>query len=166
MITANSKDGGKRRIGLLTRLAAIRDTAGGALVELALVVPIFTTLLLGAAEFARLAYAGIEVTDGARAGVAYGSQSSATAGDTAGMQTAATNNMPNVSGAAAVATQLWACSSAPATQFTSPPTCTGAGNHVLNYVQVTTSATVNPGIHVPGLPATFTLHGLAIMRVL
>ena len=166
MITANSRDGGKRRIRLFTRLAAIRDTAGGALVELALVVPIFSTLLLGASEFARLAYAGIEVTNGARAGVAYGSQSSATAADITGMQTAATNDMPNVSGAAAVAKQFWACSSAPATQYTSAPTCTGTGNHVLNYVQVTTTATVNPGIHVPGLPTTYTLQGLAIMRVL
>ena len=49
--------------------------------ELALVVPVFIALLLGAAEFARLAYAGIEVSNAARAGVAYGSQSSTTAAD-------------------------------------------------------------------------------------
>ena len=148
------------------RSPAFRNTAGVALIELALVVPVFTTLLLGAAVFARLAYAGIEVSNAARAGVSYGSQSSTTASDLTGMQTAATNDGANVSGLSAVAIEFWSCSNAPATQFTSAPTCTGTGNHVLNYVQVTTTAAVPFVIHVPGLPATYTLHGLAIMRVL
>jgi Flp pilus assembly protein TadG len=158
----------KRQVGLFMRCTALRNTVGGALVELALVVPIFSTLLLGAAEFARLAYAGIEVSNAARAGVAYGSQSSTTASDIAGMQSAATSDGTNVSGLSATAKEFWACSNStvPYTQLSSPPTCTGTGNHVLNYVQVTTTATVNLLIHVPGLPATFTLHGLAIMRVL
>ncbi len=156
------------RISLFMRCAALRDTAGGALVELALVVPVFVALLLGAAEFARLAYASIEVSNAARAGVAYGSQSSTTASDISGMQTAATNDGANVTGLSATATEFWTCSGStvPYTQLSSPPTCTGTGNHLLNYVQVTTTATVNPLIHVPGLPTTFTLHGLAIMRVL
>ena len=148
------------------RRAAIRGAGGGALVELALVVPVFTVLLVGAAEFARLAYAGIEVSNAARAGVAYGSQSSTTASDITGMQTAATNDSPNVSGLSATATEFWSCSNAPCTQSSTPPTCTGTGNHLLNYVQVRTTATVDPLIHVPGLPTTYTLRGLAIMRVL
>jgi Flp pilus assembly protein TadG len=146
------------------RRMALRDTVGGAILELALLVPAFSTMVLGAAEFARLAYASIEVTNAARAGVAYGSQSSATASDLTGMQTAATNDGGDVASLSAVATEFWSCSTAPATQFTSPPTCTGA--RVLNYVQVRTTATVNPIIHLLGLPTTFTLHGLAIMRVL
>jgi hypothetical protein len=141
-----------------------RNTAGGAILELALLVPVFSTMLLGAAEFARLAYASIEATNAAGAGVAYGSQSSATASDLAGMRTAAINDGGDVAGLSAVASEFWSCSTAPATQFSSPPTCTGA--RVLNYVQVRTTATVNPIIHVPGLPTTFTLNGLAIMRVL
>jgi Flp pilus assembly protein TadG len=158
MSTTNSSDCRKR-------LTAIYNTYGGALVELALVVPIVTTLVLGAAEFARLAYAGIEISNAARAGVAYGSQSSATASDIAGMQSAATNDVPNVVGVTATASQFWSCSNAPATQSSTPPTCT-TGNHLLNYVQVRTTGTVNPIIHIPGLPSTFTLRGMAIMRVL
>jgi Flp pilus assembly protein TadG len=165
MITTNSTDCSKRQIGLWMRWTSMRNTVGGAIVELALVVPIFSTLLLGAGEFARLAYAGIEVSNAARAGVAYGSQSSATASDIAGMELAATNDTPNISGMTATATQFWSCSNAPSTQSSSPPTCT-TGNHLLNYVQVKTTATVDAGIHVPGLPATYTLQGLAIMRVL
>ena len=159
MTTTISSDSRRQRI------PAICGTAGQALVELALVLPIFTSLILGAAEFARLAYAGIEVSNAARAGVAYGSQSSATASDFTGMQTAATNDSPNVSGLTATATEFWSCSNAPSTQSSSPPTCT-TGNHLLNYVQVKTTATVNPLIHIPGLPNTFTMRGLAIMRVL
>jgi len=129
------------------------------------VMPIFTALLLGAAEFARLAYAGIEVSNAARAGVAYGSQSSTTAADIAGMQSAATTDGTDVAGLNATAIEFFSCSNTPSIQNSSPPTCT-TGNHVLSYVQVRTTATVNPLIHVPGLPTTFTLYGLAIMRVL
>jgi Flp pilus assembly protein TadG len=165
MVAANSSKCSKRRIGLFTLRTAMRHTTGGALVELALIVPIFTVLLVGAAEFARLAYAAIEVSNAARAGVAYGSQSSSTASNLTGMQTAATNDSPNVSGLTATATEFWSCSNAPSTQSSTPPTCT-TGNHLLNYVQVRTTATVDPLIHVPGLPTTYTLRGLAIMRVL
>jgi Flp pilus assembly protein TadG len=167
-VPTKSSISAKGRISLFLRYPALREMVGGALVELALVVPVFVALLLGAAEFARLAYASIEVSNAARAGVAYGSQSSTTASDISGMQTAATNDGANVTGLSATATEFWACSGStvPYTQLSSPPTCTGTGNHLLNYVQVTTTATVNPLIHVPGLPTTFTLHGLAIMRVL
>src|ERR1700734_3835484 len=96
--SANSRDCTTRRISLFTRCAALWTTAGGAIVELALVLPIFSALLLGSAEFARLEYASIEVSNAARAGVAYGSQSSATASDFTGMQTAATNDGPNITG--------------------------------------------------------------------
>lgn len=142
----------------------LRNSAGGALIELALVTPVFLALLAGASEYAVLEYDAMEVSSAARAGVAYGSQSSTTASDTAGMRAAALADGPDVSGLTATPTEFWSCSNAPATQFTSPPTCT-TGNHVLNYVHVTTSATVKPWIHIPGFPSTYTLTGLSVMRV-
>ena len=165
LIATNSGDCGKCRISLFERLAAIREDAGQALIELALMVPLFILLLLGATEFGTLAYDGIEVSSAARAGVAYGSQSSATAADIAGIQSAATNDGTDVDGISATATQFWSCSSTPSTQNSSPPTCSGTGNHVLHYVQVKTTAVVSSTIHVSGLPSSYTLHGLAIMRV-
>ena len=49
---------------------------GGSLVETALTAPLLLTLLIfGSVEFARVAYAAIEVTNAARAGVSYGAQS-------------------------------------------------------------------------------------------
>ena len=164
MIGMAATDCLRSQIGVFERCSRLRETTGQALIELAFMVPIFVLLLIGAFEFATLEYAGIEVSHAARAGVAYGSQSGATAADISGMQTAATNDGPDVPGLSAVATEFWSCSDAPSTQSTSPPTCT-TGNHLLNYVQVTTTATVAPAIQVPGLPSTYRLNGVAIMRV-
>src|ERR1035441_2990542 len=165
LIATCSRDHRKRRISFSVRLTATREDAGQALIELALTAPLFFLLLLGATEFGILAYDGIEVSNAARAGVAYGSQSSATAADLAGMRTAATSDGSDVGGVSATAIQFWSCSSTPSTQNSSPPTCSGTGNHVLHYVQVKTTAVVSSTIHVSGLPSSYTLHGLAIMRV-
>src|ERR1039458_1519484 len=108
---------GKRRYRWLSLLR--RGECGGALVELALTVPMLGVLLVGASEIATLEYDSIEVTNVARAGVAYGSQSSGTAADTAGMKSAATNDGSNVAGLHATATEFWSCSSAPSTQYSS-----------------------------------------------
>jgi hypothetical protein len=165
MAKPNSNNCNKRLVGAIRRHLVMQDDIGQAFVELALALPIFMLLLLGATQFAMLAYAGIEISNAARAGVAYGAQSAATAADIAGMQLAATNDGSNVAGLSATATQFWSCSNAPSTQFSTPPTtCSGA--HVLNYVQVNTTATVNPPIHYPGFAAIYTLKGKAIMRVI
>jgi Flp pilus assembly protein TadG len=160
----SSHDRNERQVGTIRRHVAMRDDIGQAFVELALALPIFFLLLIGAAEFALLAYAGIEVSNAARAGVAYGAQSAATASDLLGMRTAATNDGSNVAGLSATATELWSCSNTASTLSTSPPSCT-TGNRLLNYVQVNTTAAVTPPIHLPGIPTTYTLTGQAIMRV-
>jgi Flp pilus assembly protein TadG len=162
----NSHDRNQRQMGTMRRRVAMRDDVGQALIELALALPIYILLLLGSAEFALLAYASIEVSNAARAGVAYGAQSAATAADLTGMATAATNDGSNVAGLSATASQFCSCSNAAATQVacaTAPTTCASA--RVLNYVQVNTTAAVSPPIRLPGLPITFTLRGQAIMRV-
>jgi Flp pilus assembly protein TadG len=159
---------GKRRYRWLSLLR--RGECGGALVEVALTAPMLCVLLVGASEFATLEYDSIEVTNAARAGVAYGSQSSATAADTAGMKSAATNDGSNIAGLHATATEFWSCSSAPSTQYSSAAAAAAAcsisgGAHVLNYVQVNTTATMTPSVAVPGLPTSYTLNGVAVRRV-
>ncbi|MDR5726194.1 MAG: TadE/TadG family type IV pilus assembly protein [Terriglobia bacterium] len=146
--------------------AGMRHDAGQALVELALVFPLFILLLLGAAEFGRLAYAAIEISNAARAGAAYGAQTNITASDFGNIELAATQDAPNVSGVTATAMNFCTCSSGAAT-----PDCTTALTpcpspaRIQEYVQVNTTATVDPLFHYPGLPSTFTLTGQAIMRV-
>jgi len=140
---------------------------GQALVELAFVVPIFTILLVGAAEFGRLAYADIEVCNAARAGAAYGSQSHTTAADTTGIQTAATQDAPNVGGITATVTDTCSCSDGTSiTCASASTTVCVAPARILETVQVNTTATVNIGFHLTGTSSSFTLHGLANMRVM
>jgi Flp pilus assembly protein TadG len=143
----------------------IRDARASSIVELALLVPIFAALLVGAAQFGLLCYTAIELSEAARAGVAYGSQTAGTASDTSGMQTAATNAASNITGMSAVASQFWVCSNAMTTHYSAAPTCT-TGNHVIHYVRVNTSMAATTPFQLAGHPSSYTLTGTAIMRVL
>jgi hypothetical protein len=143
------------------RRATLGDR-GQAIVELALTLPLFVALLIGAVEFGRLAYAAIEVKDAARAGVQYGAQSHATASDNAGIQQAALNDAPDVVELGATASHFCSCSNGGASTCV-PTDCAGA--RILEFVQVNTTASIVPLFHVPGLPTTITFNGQAIMRV-
>jgi Flp pilus assembly protein TadG len=149
------------------------NEAGQSLVELALILPVFVFLILGAVEFGQLAYAAIEISDAARAGVQYGAQSPASAADTAGIVSAAQNDGLNVNqtyGLVVHPTAFCSCSNAPSVPVdtgacpNAPTICSANGARVLNYVKVVTSSTVAPLIHYPGFGG-FTLTGQAIMRV-
>jgi Flp pilus assembly protein TadG len=151
---------------VLVSINNLRSDIGQAFVELALVMPIFILLLLGAAELGRLAYASIEVTNAARAGVAYGAQNHTTASDVSGIRLAATKDSGDVTTMAPPAvTQSCSCSDGTAI------TCANAGTNCINpariieYVQVSTSAPVDTVFHFPGIPNTVTMQGQAIMRV-
>lgn len=143
--------------------------SGQGLIELALTLPLLILILLGAAEFARFAWASIETTNAARAGAQYGAQTNITASDTAGMQTAALNDGVNLTGLTATPTNWCACSTAPSTTITCSTALTTGGcispALVLEYVQVSTSSTIKPLFHWAGLPTTFTATGSAIMEV-
>jgi len=137
--------------------------SGQAFAELALLLPVFSLLIVGSAEIARLAYASIEVSNAARAGVQYGAQSHITALDISGMQTAALNDASNVKTISATASNFCSCSNGTAiTCANASTTCTA---RILLYVQVSTTATVNPTFHIPTLPSTYKLQGYAAMRV-
>ncbi len=165
MTKTNSHNHERCRLGMIGRHRAVRSESGQAFVELALSMTILILLLSGAAEFGRLAYAGIEVSNAARAGVAYGAQNHITASDNTGMQNAATNDGPNVSGLSATGSSFCTCSSNLSSHVSCVVTsCTG-GARLIEFVQVNTTATVDPLFYVPGLPKTYTLTGQAVMRV-
>jgi len=177
MAKAKFHDCNERRISMIKRRMAIRSDIGQSFVELALVMPIFVVLLVGAAEFGRLAYVAIEVSNAARAGVAYGAQSHITAANLAGMELAATNDGSNVVGLAgacagssvnglcAVASQSCTCSDGTVITCANAGTTCVSPARIIESVQVTTSAVVDPLIYLPGLPRSYTLGGQAIMRV-
>lgn len=131
---------------------ALGGESGGALLETALTMPLLVLLVVGAAEFSRVAYASLEVTSAAKAGVSYGAQQGGMAGDTTGITYAAQNDAANVSSVTvkSVGTS-YACSDG---STFSAGCSTG---HVEETVTVYTEATINPMIKVPGLPQTYTI---------
>ncbi len=142
------------------RSVSLPGNAGQALIELALSLPLLVTMLLGAAELARVAYAAAEVANAAKAGVQYAAQSRANAIDVTSIRTAATNESPDITlGTPGVA---YACSCSNGTTCSAGNCATGS---VEQTVTVTTQATFDPLIHLPGIPTTFTLHGSASQKV-
>lgn len=146
------------------RIAARRFRAdqGQSLVELALTLPLLLIILVGVAEFGHFAYASIEVSSAAQAAVQYGAQNHATASDNAGMQLAATQDGPNLTGLRATAQHFCQCSDASAS------TCSAgdcSNSRMIEFVQVNTTATVSPIFNYPGISKTMTLQGRAIRRV-
>jgi Flp pilus assembly protein TadG len=155
------------RFGVRRSQPCLRADRGQGLVELALTLPFLMFILLGGAEFARFAWASIETANAARAGVQYGAQTNVTASDNAGITTAALNDGVNLSGLTATPSHSCACSTAPSTTLvcsTALGSCASPAI-VLEYVQVSTSSTIRPLFHWPGMPTTFTATGSAIMQV-
>jgi Flp pilus assembly protein TadG len=145
---------------------------GQALVETALVLPILIVVLLGGAELARVAFAAIEVANAARAGVAYGAQNTATSADTPGIQNAAVSDVGDMAASLTTTAAVTGTCSNPSVLCTgSGSTCTNqdcsdAGDHIVNVLTVTTTASFDPLIHLPGIPTTYALQGQAIQKVL
>ena len=155
-----------RGICPFTAFAAMGNDCGQALVELALLFPVFILLLVGAAEFGRLAYAAIEVANAARAGAAYGAQTHLTASyTTIKIPLAATQDAPNVTGIKATASNSCDCSSGSTISCTYALSLCPSPARIIEYVHVNTTATVDTMFNYPGLPHTFTLTGQATMRV-
>jgi Flp pilus assembly protein TadG len=154
----------------------VHDDKGQAFVELALVLPMLILLVVGGAEIGRLAYADIEVSNAARAGVAYAMQSHAAvaASQYTNIENAAKQDAPNLPGlvvdpptltcycetSGGVTTALASCSATDA----SLTTCASPSSIVI-YVQVDTHAAIDTLFHLPAIPNSVTLRGRAIMRV-
>jgi Flp pilus assembly protein TadG len=134
---------------------------GQASVELALSLPLLLMMFL-VVETGRAFYIAISVGNAARAGVQYGAQNLTTAADNAGMQSAASNDAPNITGMTATASHYCVCSDGSAS------TCLAtdcSGSHRLLYTQVTTSAPYAPLISFMGILPVMTVPGKAVMRV-
>jgi Flp pilus assembly protein TadG len=164
--SSSHSHGMPRFSGLLFRFRVASDSGQG-LIELALTLPLLVLILLGAAEFARFAWASIESANAARAGAQYGAQTNITASDAAGITAAALNDGVNLSGLTATPSHSCACSTASTTTIACSTALTSCASPaiVLEYVQVSTSSTIQPLFHWPGLPTTFTATGSALMQV-
>jgi Flp pilus assembly protein TadG len=123
-------------------------------------LPFLTLLLLGVIDFGRAYYVNVEVSNAAYTGALYGTQNHS---DTTGMQNAATGDAPDVAGITATATYGCECSdgSNVVASCSTQPTCSV---NVVNYVQVTTSATYRTMFPWPGIPSSLALQGSAKLR--
>jgi Flp pilus assembly protein TadG len=143
----------------MRRNRLITDSNGQSLMELAFTLPLLAVLLFGTAEFGRLCYVGIEVTNAAHAAATYGSQNRATASDNSGMTTAATNDGTNLTNLQVTPQHLCAAT------YSDTPTTDCATTTAIEYVQVNTQVTVASLFHSYGFGGNYTLHGQAIERV-
>lgn len=155
---------------------AVRGESGQALVETAIAIPLLFVLLLGAAEFARFAYAAIEVSNAANAAVEYGASSRSAATDwsvsgttySGGIVTAATADAANLSGMSVTSISA-ACTCSDSTYTPTScadnSTCTNNNTSMVQTITVKTQATYDPLIYVPGGPTTLTLYGQASRTV-
>jgi Flp pilus assembly protein TadG len=145
----------------MCKLSLLQDNRAQSLIELAFAFPIFIMLLFGAAEYGRLCYVGIEVTNAAHAGAQYGSQNRGTASDSAGIISTSINEAANMANLSVTPQQICA-----ATYSDTPTTanCT-TGAPAIVYLQVNTQATVASLFNSYGFGGSYTLHGQAIERV-
>lgn len=138
---------------------------GSALVELALSLPMLCVMLLGAVEFARVAYASIEVTNAAHAAAVYAASSTTASTDSGGITNAATTDSGNMAGgnAVSVTSVNYACACSNTlytpTSCSDNSTCESNGVGMITTVTVTTQSTYSPLIRVPGGRLNFTLQG-------
>ena len=142
---------------------------GQALVEAALTMPIMILLLVGAAELARVAYAAVEVSNAAKAAVAYGARTPTQSTDVTGMQTAAaadasdlTATLTTTASTAGICSSGNSCTGAHSSCTNTD--CSTPGDHIEWILTVQTSATFDPAIHLPWIPTTFLLRGQALYR--
>jgi Flp pilus assembly protein TadG len=135
---------------------------GAALVELALLVPFLLLLFIGAIDFGRAYYVGLQVANAAHAGAEYGSQYPS---DTPGITSAAQNAVPNLP-TLTVQAPTYGCECSDGSSYTASctisPTCTATGNrgtNVVNVVTVTTSAVYRMIVPWPAIPAPYNFAG-------
>jgi Flp pilus assembly protein TadG len=153
---------------MLKRLRELCSTNhGSALIELALITPALTLLLVGAVDFGRAAYVGIEAQNAAHAGAEYGSLNPS---NTAGITAAAQQSAPNLSNLT-VSAPTWGCECSDGSSYSEhcavTPSCVAnntRGSNVVHRVKVSTSAVYNPLAPWPGVPSSITLYGSATIR--
>jgi Flp pilus assembly protein TadG len=143
---------------------------GSALIELALSLPLLCFILLAAAEFARVAYASVEVTNAAHSAAIYASTGQAQLADSGGITNAAqADSQVSCGGSAVSVTSVTtACTCADTTYVPAScsdnQTCINNNTGMVTAVTVTTSCSFNPLLSskVPGIggfTGPFTLQG-------
>jgi len=153
----------------MTKRSFADESSGIAILELALVCPLLIVLLLGAAEYGRLCYVGMAVTNAAHAGVAYGTENRVNAQQTTYIKSVSLNeesniinmNVPSPLDTSSITVQQLCAD----TYSQTPGACSTTNPNPVEYVKVNTQVTVASLFHPYGYNGNYTLHGSATMRV-
>jgi Flp pilus assembly protein TadG len=142
---------------------SFKKQTGAVLIEMAIMLPIFTVIMLGALDFSRLFFAAIELGNAVTAGVQYGARATSMANNTSGISSTVANDAANLTGVSATSTSYCTCpGSSTAVGCTS--TCAGGYGNPKLYVSVTGTYTYSTLVDWPGIPHTVSLTRTAIMR--
>jgi Flp pilus assembly protein TadG len=146
---------------------------GAALVEFALILPLFILVLIGIVELGRLAYFTIEVANAAHAGAQYGALGFPNAASPNMSVVAKKDGQNSISDFQTVAQYVCACWN-PSTGVETPSVpsqnaCTSpcaTGGHSLTYAQVSVTGTIHTLFNYAmlGLPSQWTVTRTAVMR--
>lgn len=145
-----------------------RGDGGNALIEFTLLLPVLVLLALGVADFARVFYYGMVTQNAASAGAEYAIRNNYT--NISGIQNAAVQdaNISNFgTGNVTEESCFLRCPGSETEMACTVANLTSCGTteQAYLYVRVRTQYTFNTLLNYPGIPASTTLHGLAIMRV-
>jgi Flp pilus assembly protein TadG len=144
---------------MIMRRSTTHQSKGSTMVEFALAAPVLLLLLAGVLNYALALRTAIAVSDAARAGAHYGSLTTSNASDTAGIQAAARNAVPNLTGMMTTPVRSCKCSNGSAVS------CTGScGGPMSIYIEVTTAATAPNWFSYPGLAFSGAISAKAVMR--
>jgi Flp pilus assembly protein TadG len=129
-------------------------------VEFALVAPVLLLLTAGVLNYAMALRTATAVANAARVGAQYGSRSPGTASDAAGIQSAALNSAPTITGLTVTSACSCQCPGGAAVD------CSGScgSGKMLKYVQVTVRATASTFLSYSGLPFAGKVASQASMR--
>ncbi len=144
---------------------------GVAMIEMVIVLPFLLMLLFIATEFGQFSYFSIEVANAAHAGAQFGASSPTNAANISGMQQAAINDASDISGLSSTASSFCRCSSGGGNVACLLTSCSGS-SRLIQYVRVSTSATLIPWFSYPPISTAFaplvspnSFNATAIMRV-
>jgi len=140
----------------------IKSESGQAMIELAIILPVAVSLLIGIAEIGRYANESIMVSHAARAGVQYAAQNRVTASSDAQIIQAAKNDAPSLTSMTVTPSHFCTCADGTSS------TCHGSdcsGSRIIEYVKVNTQVEMPSMFSYPGFPKSFTVKGEKTMRV-
>ncbi|MEO5589049.1 MAG: TadE/TadG family type IV pilus assembly protein [Gemmatimonadaceae bacterium] len=146
--------------------AFVPSELGGAMVELAVVLPVLILIAIGVMDYGRVYAASVAISNAARAGAEYASQTPANSGDQTAVKqfTAQEGAEAGLVIANVVSNRVCRCSGS-ATQINCVTGTCGGYGAVQQFEEVIATRAVPLLLRYPGLPASITISRTAVFRI-